>query len=92
MSTFSEKIRILRKNREWTQAQLAEALSVSESTVQKWEVDKNTPPVTEIKRLPWSMTLLIYRNTTILRPYPLRIFIPDQQLRIPRRTWSTMQP
>ena len=51
MSTFSEKIRILRKNREWTQAQLAEALSVSESTVQKWEVDKNTPPVTEIKRL-----------------------------------------
>ena len=59
MSTFSEKIRILRKNREWTQAQLAEALSVSESTVQKC---------------------------------PLRIFIPDQQLRIPRRTWSTMQP
>ena len=51
MSTFTEKIRILRKNREWTQAQLAEALSVSESTVQKWEVDKNTPPVTEIKRL-----------------------------------------
>ena len=37
--------------KEWTQAQLAEALSVSESTVQKWEVDKNTPPVTEIKRL-----------------------------------------
>ena len=51
MSTFSEKIRILRKNREWTQAQLADALSVSESTVQKWEVDKNAPPVSEIKRL-----------------------------------------
>ena len=51
MSTFSEKIRILRKNREWTQAQLANALSVSESTVQKWEVEKNAPPVSEIKRL-----------------------------------------
>ena len=51
MSSFSEKIRILRKNREWTQAQLADALSVSESTVQKWEVDKNAPPVSEIKRL-----------------------------------------
>ena len=51
MSTFSEKLRILRKNREWTQDQLADALSVSESTVQKWEVDKNEPPVSEIKRL-----------------------------------------
>ena len=51
MSTISEKIRILRKNREWTQAQLADALSVSESTVQKWEVDKNTPPFSEIKRI-----------------------------------------
>ena len=51
MSTFSEKLRILRKNKEWTQAQLADSLSVSESTVQKWEVDKNAPPVSEIKRL-----------------------------------------
>ena len=51
MSTISQKIRILRKNREWTQAQLADALSISESTIQKWEVEKNTPPVSEIKRL-----------------------------------------
>ena len=51
MSAISKKIRILRKNREWTQAQLADALSISESTVQKWEVDKNAPPVSEIKRL-----------------------------------------
>ena len=51
MSTFSEKIRILRKNKEWTQAQLADALSVSESAVQKWETDKNTPPISEVKRL-----------------------------------------
>lgn len=51
MSAISKKIRILRKNREWTQAQLAEALSISESAVQKWEVDKNSPPVSEIKRL-----------------------------------------
>ena len=51
MSTFSEKIRILRKNREWTQAQLANAMSLSKSTIQKWEVDKNTPPISEVKRL-----------------------------------------
>ena len=51
MATFSEKIRILRKNKGWTQAQLAEALSLSESAVQKWETEKNAPPVTELKRL-----------------------------------------
>lgn len=51
MATFSEKIRILRKNKELTQAQLADALSISESTVQKWEAEKNTPPITELKRL-----------------------------------------
>ena len=41
MSTFSEKLRILRKNKEWTQAQLADALSVSESTVQNVVVKSN---------------------------------------------------
>ena len=51
MNAISKKIRILRKNREWTQAQLAEALSISESAVQKWENNKNSPPASEIKRL-----------------------------------------
>ena len=51
MSTFSEKIRILRRNKGWTQAQLADALSLSESAIQKWEAEKNAPPVTELKRL-----------------------------------------
>lgn len=51
MSAFSNKLRTLRKNREWTQAQLASELSLSESTIQKWEVAKNTPPLSEIKRL-----------------------------------------
>ena len=51
MNTISNKIRILRTNREWTQAQLADALSVSESTIQKWEAGKNNPPVSEVKRL-----------------------------------------
>ena len=51
MSTFSEKIRILRKNREWTKAQPANAMSLSKSTIQKWEVDKNAPPISEAKRL-----------------------------------------
>lgn len=48
---FHSGILILRKNKEWTQAQLADALSVSESAVQKWETDKNTPPISEVKRL-----------------------------------------
>lgn len=50
MSTFSEKIRTLRKNRGWTQAQLADALNLTESAIQKWEKAKNHPPVNELKR------------------------------------------
>lgn len=49
--TLAEKIRILRENREWTQAILAEKLSLSPDTVQKWEKGKNVPPLAEIKRL-----------------------------------------
>ena len=49
--TLSEKIRTIRENREWTQAQLSERLNLSESTVQKWEVAKSTPPYEAIKEL-----------------------------------------
>lgn len=49
--TIGEKIKVLRENREWTQAMLADRLSVHPDTVQKWEVEKNTPPTSEIKRL-----------------------------------------
>lgn len=48
---LSEKISILRQNREMTQAQLAEQLNVCESTVQKWEKGENMPPVPELKRI-----------------------------------------
>lgn len=34
---IGEKIRILRKNKKMTQAELAEALSVSSQSVSKWE-------------------------------------------------------
>ena len=49
--TIGEKIKTMRENREWTQAAMADMLSVSPDTVQKWEVEKNTPPTAEIKRL-----------------------------------------
>ena len=92
MSTFSEKLRILRKNKEWTQAQLADALSVSESTVQKWEVDKNAPPVSEIKRLrrfsispsqPWLMMPLPYQSSISLRASQLKISVRAMRCLIP---------
>lgn len=38
--TIGKKILILRINREWTQATLAEKLNVSSDTVQKWEAEK----------------------------------------------------
>lgn len=49
--TIGEKIKIMRENREWTQAVMADMLSVSPDTVQKWEVEKNTPPTAEVRRL-----------------------------------------
>ena len=51
MNKLSEKIRILCKNREWTQSQLADAICLSESAIQKWETEKNDPPIVELKRL-----------------------------------------
>ena len=51
MSTLGDKIRILRKNKELTQVQLAKLLNVSDDTVQKWEVGKNTPPLEWLKQL-----------------------------------------
>ena len=46
---LGEKIRILRVNKGWTQAQLAKKLCLSESTIQKWEKGKNTPPLDALK-------------------------------------------
>ena len=51
MSTLGAKIRTLRENQEWTQSQLADKLCVSPDTVQKWEVEKNTPTLSTIKEI-----------------------------------------
>jgi len=51
MSIFSENLKILRKQHEWTQRDLAEKLNVTESAVQKWERGKNTPLYTDVKRV-----------------------------------------
>ena len=99
MSIFSEKIRILRKNREWTQAQLAAALSVSESTVQKWEVGKNMPSVSEIKRLADVFYLpaislfdddIIIPEFIFLELIPAAVFFRETQHWIPHHIRSTM--
>lgn len=43
---IGDKIRLLRKNKSITQAQLAEALSVSSQTVSKWENHLSAPDIT----------------------------------------------
>lgn len=48
---LAEKIKVLRKNRGWTQAVLAEKVNLSEDAIQKWEVGVNTPPLEAIKQL-----------------------------------------
>lgn len=42
---FNEKLRVLLKDREWTQRKLADCMNVSESTVQKWVTGKNKPKI-----------------------------------------------
>ena len=49
--TIGTKIRILRENREWTQAMLADKLHVCADTVQKWEVEKNAVSIATLKEL-----------------------------------------
>lgn len=49
--TLAEKIKVLRKNRCWTQAVLAEKVNLSEDAIQKWEVGINTPPLEAVKQL-----------------------------------------
>lgn len=49
--TLAEKIKVLRKNRGWTQAVLAEKVCLSEDAIQKWEVGVNTPPLKAIKQV-----------------------------------------
>ncbi len=43
-----ENIRQLRKQKGWTQAQLAEKLKVSPDTIQKWETLRNKPSVEDV--------------------------------------------
>ena len=49
--TLAEKIKVLRKNREWTQAILSEKVCLSEDAIQKWKAGGNTPPLKAIKQL-----------------------------------------
>ena len=49
--TLAETIKVLRKNRGWTQAVLAEKVCLSEDAIQKWETGINTPPLEAIKQV-----------------------------------------
>lgn len=48
---FNEKLQQLRKEKEWTQEQLAEELYVSRTAVSKWENGKGYPNIDSLKRL-----------------------------------------
>lgn len=51
MSTFGERLRELRKNKNLTQEKLAEQLSVNRDALAKWETDRSYPDVNIIKEL-----------------------------------------
>lgn len=48
---FSEKLQLLRKQRGWTQEQLAERIYVSRTAVSKWESGKGYPSIDSLKAL-----------------------------------------
>ncbi len=48
---ISENISILRKEKGWTQAELARQLYKPEDAVQKWESGENTPTLRDFQRL-----------------------------------------
>ena len=48
---FHEKLQALRKQRQWTQEQLAEKLYVSRTAVSKWESGKGYPNIESLKAL-----------------------------------------
>ena len=50
-SPLNTSLRELRKQRGWTQAELAEALGVTDLTVRRWELGQTTPSVYHVKKL-----------------------------------------
>lgn len=49
--TIGEKMKEIRKERGWSQEQLAEELIVSRAAVAKWESDKGIPDIDNLKKL-----------------------------------------
>ena len=50
-SPLNVSLRELRKQRGWTQAEVAEALGVTDLTVRRWELGQTTPSVYHVKKL-----------------------------------------
>lgn len=48
---FSEKLQKLRRDRNWTQEQLAEQLFVSRTAISKWESGRGTPSIDSLKSI-----------------------------------------
>ena len=80
MADIGRIIRIWLHNNEWTQARLADALGVSESTVQKWAVGKNHPGPEMLEALSKVMCIDIkeFYNTGFLPVRYMRLddFVP----------------
>lgn len=49
--TFGQKLQLLRRERDWTQEQLAERIHISRQAVSKWEADAALPDTENVVRL-----------------------------------------
>lgn len=68
--TFGEKLQSLRKEKNWTQEQLADRIGISRQSLSKWELDAATPDTEHIVRL--SRLFGISTDTLLLddAPFP----------------------
>jgi transcriptional regulator with XRE-family HTH domain len=73
--TFSAHLAQLRKNRGWTQADLAEAVEISLPQIQRYESGKSQPTLDAIKRI--SVALGVSSDQLIFDPSERQ---PDQEL------------
>ena len=48
---IGQKIREVRQDLEWPQQKIAEALNVDYKTVSAWEVGRNNPPLSAVKKI-----------------------------------------
>lgn len=81
MESLNERIKQLRKEKGWTQGQLAEQLGVTDKAVSKWEVGEANPDISLLAKLAELFGVSVdYLLTGVLREKEVVIISPKEML------------